>query len=521
MRDLLIKGKKASAARVISGDSEPEKYAASALAEYLSAAGIKDGDGATFELLIDGSVSKDSYRIEIKTERKINIIGGNGRGVIYGVFGFLEHYAGMRFFMPGLERFGEGDIVVDEDFEHVQVFEMRQSDWPCGNGSVDWCLKNGINQRSIPAEMGGHVKYGGFVHTIGGLTGTPPDKQPCFSDPETLRKTIDGVRKLLESDLDVTIVSVSQNDNQNYCTCEKCRKIDEEEGSHAGSLLRFVNAVAADIAEDYPDIIIDTLAYQHTRKAPKITKPLPNVCIRLCSIECCFCHPLDDESCGSNSAFYHDILEWNKICDRIYIWDYVTNFHFYVPPFPNFDVIRENMRFFATHGVKGMYPEGNYNSERSGEFAELRCYLLARLLNDPLMDAPTYYRHMDEFLEAYYGEGWMYIRAYIDFICGEVKGSHLHIWTHPFVAIPKGKYLAMEDTIDRWWKKALDLAGDRRGAVERSMLQWDCLKIMLRKDEKEAENFKRTISESNIRWNEWVELPRDEQLFEILPDNLN
>ena len=507
MRQLVIKGTAFASVNVTCGESGPERYAAAELKRYLEKIGVAADGGAAVTVKTEASLPRDAVRIRVR-ENGLALEGGNGRGVIYAVYAFLERYAGMRFFMPGLETLGEGDIAVDEDYEHVPVFEMRQVDWRCGNSSVDWKVKNRINQGSIPAGQGGGITYGGFVHTIGALTGTPGDTQPCLSDPENLKKAIAGVRDLLRKDPSVTIVSVSQNDNQNYCRCEKCAAADAEEGSHMGTLLRFVNAVAADVAEDYPDVVIDTLAYQYTRKAPAVTRPLPNVCVRLCSIECCFSHTLDDAACPENAAFCRDILEWNKICDRIYIWDYTTDYCFYVPTFPNFGVLRRNMRFFADHGVRGMYPEGNHNSPRSGEFGELRCYLLARLMWDPRMDATEYSRHMDEFLAAYYGPGWRYLRAYIDWTVNEAAGNHMSIWKKPFGIIPADKYAAMEETIEGWWDKAEELAGDRREAVERSRLQWRCIRLCLRPDEEKAKEFLKEIEEKNIMWREWNALPK-------------
>ena len=506
-RKLLIGGTAYTMARIASGPSDPEKYAASELRRYLGQIGIWEGDGASFELSIDLSVGRDGYVIEPGSGGTVVIRGGNGRGVIYGVYAFLERYAGVRYFMPGLETLGTGDVDVGEGCALTPVFEMRQSDWQCGNGNADWCVKNGINQRDIPKKQGGNIKYGGFVHTIAGLTGTPADRQPCFSDPGILEKTIASVRALLEADPSVTIVSVSQNDNRNYCTCAKCRAIDDEEGSHMGSLLRFVNAVAKDIEDDYPDVIIDTLAYQHTRQAPKITKPRDNVCIRLCSIECCFSHPLNDPDCPENRKFAEDIVAWSKICDRIYVWDYVTDFCFYVQTFPNFHVLRENMRFFAEHGVKGMYPEGNYNSARSGEFGELRCYLLAKLMMNPMMTEEEYSRHMDEFLAAYYGGGWEEIRAYIDWFTEQAKQRHMDIWQPIINVVRKSKLLEMTQTLGGYWDKAEELAGDRLDAVKRSRLQWECVRLMIDPDAERAEWFLGQLEEQNIMWRETSALP--------------
>ena len=509
-----VKGIRYACVRVMAGESDSEQHAAAELVKYLNKMGVPEGEGgATVRLAVEPSVGRDGYRLTVG-EGTLLLEGGNGRGVLYGVYAFLEKYAGARFFMPGVETLGEGDIEVDDGagFDATPVFEFRQSDWHCGNSDVDWRIKNRINffaRGTTPADRGGHMKYGGFVHTLGGFTDTPWDQQPCLSDPENLKKTIAGVRAILEKDPEVAIVSVSQNDNCNFCKCDRCAAVDAEEGSHAGTLIRFVNAVAADIAEDYPHVVIDTLAYQYTRQVPQITKPLPNVCIRLCSIECCFSHPLDDESCPENKKFYQDILDWNKICDRIYIWDYVTDFSYYIPTFPNFSVLRRNMRFFATHGVRGMYPEGNYNSLQSGEFGELRCYLLAKLMWDPLMSDIEYYRHMDEFLAAYYGEGWRYIRAYIDVTCAEAAGSHMSIWANPFHIIPREKYEALEETFDAWWDKAEAAAGDRLEAVRRSRIQWRYIKLMLHPDAAEGKRLCDDVEGQRIRWDEWHSLPEE------------
>ena len=61
------------------------------------------------------------------------------------------------------------------------------------------------------------------------------------------------------------------------------------------------------LQDEFPNVAIDTLAYQWSRPAPKITKPRDNVIIRLCSIECNFGAPLTDPS---NAPFQTDIVNW-------------------------------------------------------------------------------------------------------------------------------------------------------------------------------------------------------------------
>ena len=47
-----------------------------------------------------------------------------------------------------------------------------------------------------------------------------------------------------------------------------------------GPLLRAVNAIAAAVEPEFPHVAIDTLAYQYTRAAPRVTVPRPNVIVR-------------------------------------------------------------------------------------------------------------------------------------------------------------------------------------------------------------------------------------------------
>ena len=210
------------------------------------------------------------------------------------------------------------------------------------------------------------------------------------------KELVKNLKERLRNNPAATIASVSQNDWHGNCQCPNCAAIEKEEGSPAGLMLRFVNAVAADIEPEFPNVAISTLAYQYTRKPPAVTKPRHNVIVQLCSIECSFCKPLADER---NKAFRDDIIGWSKICDRLYIWDYTTNFRHYVMPHPNLRVLGPNVKFFADHNVKGIFEQGAYQSYGS-EMAELRAWVLAKLLWDPSRDGE---KLTNEFIEGYYG----------------------------------------------------------------------------------------------------------------------
>ncbi|MEI6580333.1 MAG: DUF4838 domain-containing protein, partial [Eubacteriales bacterium] len=201
-----------------------------------------------------------------------------------------------------------------------------------------------------------------------------------------------------------------------------------------------------------------TFAYQYTRKPPLHVVPRANVIVRLCSIECCFTHPLNNPDCADNADFSNDLLNWKKICNRLYIWDYTTNYGNFLGPFNNFGVIQPNIKFFAGNNVKGIYEEGNYiASQSNAEFAELRAYMLAKLLWNPNLD---YDKTMNDFLRAYYGKGWQYVREYINMTIKKsgTWGTHMTIWeriteTGVFILVPNEiKYC------NDLWTKAAALA---------------------------------------------------------------
>ena len=511
----------------ITSSNEPTAlFAAEELQKYLQKKDVTATEGGyPIAIVVDSSLAEDSYKIE--ADKNGMTVTGDKNGVLYGVYNFLEKYAGIRFLTPTLELCPKGNVEIPQGLilSHNPAMKARRLTWHCIASSPEWCVKHGINFGvNIPEELGGQrLNYGKlFVHTINNLAETTYPHpaygtNPCMTDPEVLERVIKNVRRALEENPAINIVSVSQNDFEGHCQCPNCRKLEEEEGSPAGPFLRLVNAVAENIEKDYPHVIVDTLAYKYTQKTPKITKPRHNVCIRLCSISCCFTHPLDNKDCPRSQTFYNDIVGWGKICDKLHIWDYTTNFHYYISTFANFGVLHKNMKFFAENNVVSMFPQGNGQGV-SGEFGELRAYLLAKLMWDPYMTEEQYYTHMDEFLEGYYGAGWKYIRKFIDkttelaanggfrinksdesvgdAVCGQ------GIYDHPLTVITREEYLEHEALFEEWWNTALSLAGDRREFVERSMMQWRLTKLYLHPDATEAQKLIDDAKAAGVVWKE-------------------
>ena len=420
--------------------------------------------------------------IAIQTVGPALVLAGNRRGVLYACYTFLEDYLNCRWFTPDctvLPKQGTFDVPPVKRL-YIPPLEYRATDYP-NSRDADWAVRNRVNgsQTRLDKRRGGKISYRGFVHTFNALVppGTyfaehpdyyseingrrvgPEHTQLCLTNPNVLRIATASVRRWIEESPEATIISVSQNDWHNYCQCTTCTELAEAEDSQAGPLLHFVNAIADAIGQEHPDKVIDTLAYQYTRKPPKHVRPHPNVAIRLCSIECCFVHPLETDI--YNESFRADIEGWNAICNRLHIWDYVINYAHCVMPFPNLYVLKPNIDFFIRNGVTGIYEEANYFS-KGGELAELRTWIMAKTLWDPTYDTD---KAIDEFLAGYYQEAAQPIRDYINLVHAQIShlpDMHVRIYSPPSVG-----YLAPEVI-----KRSKDLFDDaeRRVAAKPEIL---------------------------------------------------
>ena len=356
----------------------------------------------------------------IKTDSlRLIIAGGNDNGTLFGVYTFIEKYLDCRMFTPKVKIIPERDTILLGKIEDKEVPGIKyrtihyKASWDAEY--VDWHKLNHDAKGERPA-------WGTWVHTFNHLV--PPEiyfkdhpeyyalrdgkrtpTQLCLSDPAVLKAVIQNLRKEIAQNPGARYWSVSQNDNRQYCMCDECQALDNKEGSHSGTMLNFVNQVA----EQFPDYMISTLAYEYTRKAPANIKPRKNVNIMLCSIEVRRDRPIataDDSMCIS---FVKDVKAWGMIANDIIVWDYVIQFNNLISPFPNLQVLQPNLQFFAENGVTAMFEQGN--REIGGEFAELRTYLISKLLWDPYANSDTI---INDFLKGYYGAAGKHIRQYID-----------------------------------------------------------------------------------------------------------
>jgi hypothetical protein len=456
---ILAEQKKSDYFIVIPSDPKPdEAKAASVLRDYLikiSGAEIpivNDEQEAVPKEIVIGRSSRlgqekvkvlfkedeeDGFLILTRKE-KLFITGGSPEGTLNGVYSFLENYLGCRFYSTEariIPRMPKVSLPKIND-RQAPCFTYREMYFP-GRYDTNYRAWHRLDSHSSGS-------WGMWVHTFDDLVPPQkyfaehpeyyseingvrtPDGQLCISNPEVFRVLTENLRTKMDAQPEAHYWSVSQNDNFLACQCGNCKRIAAEYGGESGLMIKFVNQVAA----CFPEKVISTLAYQYTRSAPEHIKPLPNVNIMLCTIECNRSKPLADDP--SSASFVKDIKDWTKLTDNILIWDYVVQFRNYISPFPNLDVLQPNLKFFADHGCRLMFQQGSGNSE--SEFVDLRSYMIAKLLWDPDVDPHII---MNDFLYGYYGDAAPFISDYIrmEHEALESSGDNLWIYGYPYSGI--------------------------------------------------------------------------------------
>lgn len=440
----LVKNGKSSSRIVLQDESKESRVAADILQQFIikisdvtlpvtEVKKVRKGD-----ILIGGEtpeeVTEDGYHLS--TTDGILKISGKDNGVVYGVVSLLEDYMGVDYWgekeysvrcasclsLPSIEKTDNPAF----RYRQTQCYAMRND-----------TLYKWWNRLEEPKEA---FAAGYWVHTFDKLlpSAVYGEKHPeyysyfkgkrhpgkasqwCLTNPEVFEIVSQRIDSIFKANPDQKLICVSQNDgNYTNCTCQECKKIDDEEGALSGSVIHFLNK----LADRFPDKEFATLAYLYTMNPPKHVKPRPNVVVMLCDIDCEREVSLVENASGQ--YFMKALKGWADITDNIFVWDYGINFDGMMSPFPNFHILKDNIKLFRDHNVKMHFSQigGSYG----GDFPELRAYLVSKLMWNPDVDVDALMKH---FLDGYYGTAGSYIYQYIKVMEGALLGSGHRLWIY-------------------------------------------------------------------------------------------
>ncbi len=392
----------------------------------------------------------DGVFIQTKGNR-LFLTGGAKRGALYSVYTFLEDYLGCRWFTkvnPLTPDNDEctyipeiNDLTIEPiSYSFVPPFKLRQTYWMFSTMYADYSAIHKLHgvMAGIPENLGGITTEDvvNSVHTLQWMITTDlfaehpeyfgmdengnrtTNRQPCLSNPDVLNIVIDAAKTHFSQY--ASIYSVSQNDGMEFCRCPECVAFNDTHGGvDSASMLNFVNKVAAEVRKEYPEAKIETLAYQRSETPPTGLTVEENVVIRVCPINTCVLHSLDDASCPANEKFDKVLTGWSAMTDSIYVWDYSTNFQYIYAFYPNITAIQGRYQYFRDRNVIAIFDNGCGDNVVPGELHELRTYLICKLLWNPDTDVDM---HIREFCNSYYGEAASEVIEFIYYFEDAVKG---------------------------------------------------------------------------------------------------
>lgn len=439
---LVSKGK-AQARIVLAQENDVNRKAAQLLQRFM-----RETSGGELPIVANGRRSKncvvigestneatdDGYVIDC-SRGTLAIKTAGGKGAIYGVAALLEKQLGVDYLAKDLYTLTpSADVRIPQ--MHVAespAFRFRQTFSYSNNDSTyrDWMRLQEHREmfaadmwvhtfdRLLPSSVYGksHPEYYSFIN---GERRPGNHSQWCLTNPDIFEIVAHRIDSIFKANPNQNMISVSQNDgNDTYCQCPECRKVNEYEGSPAGCYVRFLNR----LAERFPDKQFSTLAYLFTMHPPKHVKPLPNVNIMLCDIDTKREVPLTDNESGRD--FVRALEGWAKISNNIFVWDYGINFDNVVAPFPNFHILKKNIQLFKRNHATMLFEQ--VNGTLGTDFAELRAYMLGKLMWNPELDADSL---MQRFMRGYYGAAAPYLYRYQQMLTGALLASGTPLWIY-------------------------------------------------------------------------------------------
>lgn len=405
------------------------------------------------------NVGKGGYTLDIN-DNAITISAKDYEGLYGALYAFLEDELGCMFVSRDYDYIPEAKTIwLDKGTkEHTPSMEWRYvyayeaelrtnedgtkqyNGWNSklrlnGSGMNDWYnwVHTSFTYVSPDEYFDEHPEYFSLYRGKRTYQQGPVSGQLCWANEDVYKIISEKVLQEMRDNPDKHIWDISQMDTWESrgdgCACDKCKAIDDREGSPIGSILTFINRLADEVAKEFPDNYISTLAYNYSAEPPKNIKPRDNVIIKLCLMpgDCAsdYATPTSKHSRQANEI----VTGWSKVAKHIVIWDYNIDFHNYLMPFPILDRLEENNDFYLDNNVYGIFHQ--MSADKGGDNAELNSYVFARLMWNREVDVQKIF---DKYLTVYYEDAAPYIAQYYSDLDKRVieSGQELYIYAKPW-----------------------------------------------------------------------------------------
>ncbi len=373
------------------------------------------------------------FLIQTVDTNTLVIRGFQDLGTSYGVVSFLRDCVGVRRYWPS-EPGGIGDVF--EAKPTLTLPRITWRDWPfltsryVGFNPKGWELQH-ENQwptmakwyrmgftlsmmhnffSLIPPEKYGqsHPEYFPEVNGVRKVPAGTINWQPCVSNPEVVEICAGKIIRAFDAAPNRICHALAVNDGGGDCGCANCRAMDAPDAdANTGQLtdryVKFMNAVAEQVAARHPDKLIGFLSYGSVKHAPSTVKLHKN---------------LVPFYCAMGRGIYSEWDEWLAAgVQNMGHYGYHDDRWFTIPKINPHQEARR-MRYMAgTDVFRGYYKEFNPTYPLDGQAAVVCAdmmwdprldenAILDRYYSDLFAEAAPEMRRFYEILEADY-EAWL------------------------------------------------------------------------------------------------------------------
>ncbi len=372
----------------------------------------------------------------IKTiDGNVYVTGNTSYGVLFGTYDLLKYLIDLEIYAEDEYAYEEMDTIPVYNFEEtfIPLIDSRHISYPSPEDSYIYRARMGLHNLN--------EEWIAFCHTVISVF-LPTDKyaakhpdwynamqdQLCYSNEEMRKEFVNRLKEEITRHPTRNYVSIGQEDNMNYCNCEKCTAyIDSHGGFDNGGFsalqLEFVNKCAEEtdawLAQAFPGRTVKyvNFAYQTTEAAPVVynaetmryepnspdIRVYKNVYIFFCPIYADFSLSMKDEA---NYSTYNNMVKWNNMLEacnvpeNLMIYTYCIACKALMIPFPNFGMSHDHYETFAELGAKYVFDQ-NYNAAGLAPFEGLKVYTQSR---EMMYEDCDYNALAKDYIDHYYGE---------------------------------------------------------------------------------------------------------------------
>lgn len=340
---------------------------------------------------------------------RLYLAGSQPRGALYAVYCFLQRELGVRWLWPG----ADGEFMPARQrwtlpglrFNQRPGFAYRGfhlcGDWRDVAAFREWMGRNFINihRHAAPPED----KRRGFYslwssHNVvlpkalfaehpeyfAEIDGKRYDGNVCFSHPEVDRLVAEQLAAYLRKRPYVDLLSVYPSDNQDYCRCARCARVDV-----STAWFEFYNRLTDALRQEFPALKFATIAYQGYRDVPQC-QIRNSEFVEYASYSRCNIHPYGHTDCRHNAQTMQAMLAWKAtglpLGNYAYEYDiYSRNCRFV----PFLSMIADAVKTSHRLGHVALIPEVSLSPKGGPDVYahaiqnRLSLYLYARLLWQP------------------------------------------------------------------------------------------------------------------------------------------